>query len=60
MFKDAYEIPINVGDTVLLKDGCICFIRDFVVYEMAVETLLEDKLTHNFRTEQPRNIMKIS
>ena len=60
MFRDKDSTIINVGDTVLLDNGCICLIKDFMVYEVAVELLLEDKLTHNFKTEQPRNVRKIS
>lgn len=59
MFKDKDSAIINVGDFVLLEDGCLCLIKDFVVYEVAVELLLEDKLTHNFRTAQPRDVRKI-
>ena len=59
MLKDGYEMPINIGDTVLLKDGCLCFVRDILTYELAVELLLEDKLTHSFRMAQPRDVMKL-
>ena len=59
MFKDKDQIPINVGDTVL-NHGCLYIIRDFVVYELAVEVVCEDKLTHNFKAFLPVDVMKIS
>ena len=58
MWKDKDNIPVNVGDQVLL-DGCLYVIRDFIVYEMAVEAVCEDKLTHNFRYIQLRDLLRI-
>lgn len=58
MWKDKDNIPLNVGDQVLL-DGCLYIVREFLVYELAVEVVCEDKLTHNLKAFQPRDLIKI-
>lgn len=59
MYKDKDGEPLSIGSTILV-DGYLYIIRDFISYELAVEMVCEDKLSHNFRYFQPRNVVKIS
>ena len=59
MFRDRDNVTLCVGDTVVTKDGCIYVIVDFVVYELVTEVVCMDKLTRNFKSFQPRDLMKI-
>lgn len=59
MYKDKDGEELSVGSTILV-DGCLYIVRDFMVYELAVEVLCEDKLSHNFKTFQLRDVLKIS
>jgi len=58
MLCDKDNVPLKIGDTVT-KDGCLYIVRDVVVYELAVELVCEDKLTRNYKSFQPRDVMKI-
>lgn len=59
MFKDSSNTPINVGDTVL-HHGCLYIVIEFVVYELVTEVVCMDKLTRNFKSFPPRDLMKIA
>ena len=59
MYKDKDGEELSINSTILV-DGCLYIIKDFMVYELAVEVLCEDKLTHNFKTFQLRDVLKIS
>lgn len=60
MFRDKDSTIVNVGDTVLLGNGCLCFIRGFIEYDLAVEVVLEDKLSYEVKIVQLKDILKIS
>jgi len=60
MFGDSTGTPLKIGDTVTTKDGSLCLIKDFLVYEIAVEILCEDKVSHEFVVFQLKEVTKIS
>jgi hypothetical protein len=59
MYKDKDNIPLQVGDTFLV-DGCLYIAKHFIVYEIVTEVVGEDKLTHNFKSFQLKDVLKIS
>jgi hypothetical protein len=59
MYRDKSGDELSINSTVLVN-GCLYLIKDFVVYELAVEAICEDKLTHNFKAFQLHEVIKIS
>jgi hypothetical protein len=59
MYADKDNQPLHVGDTFTVH-GCLYVVQEFLVYDIAVEVVGEDKLTHNFKAFQLKDVMKIS